>query len=57
MTKINKAVLAAVSSLALFGGALTLVTPAPADAAIYSRYSINGNTYHCYDYGYTTRCN
>lgn len=32
MTKFNKALLAAASSVALFGGALTLITPAPAEA-------------------------
>lgn len=32
MTKFNQTVLAAVSSIALFGGALTLITPAPARA-------------------------
>lgn len=32
MTKFNQAVLAAVSSIALFGGALTLITPPSANA-------------------------
>ena len=32
MTKFNQAVLAATSSVVLFGGALTLITPAPAKA-------------------------
>ena len=48
MTKIQKSVLAAVSSLALFGGAMTLITPAAkAESLRYSgQHYTGGNSYN-----------
>ena len=51
MTKFNQAVLAAASSIALFGGALTLITPAPANAGMNcTTNSFTGST-NCYGSG------
>ncbi|MDA9587369.1 hypothetical protein N9R98_00775 [bacterium] len=44
MTKFNQAVLAAVSSIALFGGALALITP-PAKADYFNSTRIGNQTF------------
>ncbi|MDC0315932.1 hypothetical protein OAL32_03335 [Synechococcus sp. AH-551-G15] len=50
MTKFNQAALSAAASLALFGGALTLITPAPANAGMNCSSDSYGNT-SCYGGG------
>ena len=48
MTKFNQALIAAASSIALFGGALTLITPA---ANAYTSCSTYGGRTRCYGSG------
>ena len=56
MTKVQKSALAAVSSLALFGGALAVISPAPASArwAFQKSYdfSNSGNSTTCDTHSY-----
>ena len=47
MTKFNQALLAAASSVALFGGALAVIAPEPAHANLWSCDSLGGYT-QCY---------